>query len=564
MGTRARVGLAVAFAVGMAGTALGNVGPFVLKYPEGDPAAQGVLARLDPDLKPGRESRLKVLEETLEIGFWNGRRGIVFLSPDGNYDDQPNPLVCVSVTYRIENPTDQLLTVEFGFPILRGITSNLHDFSIGQSGSGESHSSPTYLRISYSSIYGMIRQRGRAVIERGIEADKRLAELVAAVQKSSGTDEANARKALEAHLRGPLKWNERDAALMAEYARLGLRNPSRAAVDPEHPSDYELKDPDEKALHDLRVGNLGPLSAIGEQRATQLFAQLASRFDPAAASSYEAIFSAWGGDIRERSVDLQTGAVRPREVVLDRTKLSPRAARRLAASDPTVYARVDYLDPQAGVTEAEKASCQAILRNLPVVFTFAPMNLMHYRLSFDPKSTCTVTMRYWQHAYLDTREPRTYQIAYVVHPARFWDSFGPIHVQVATPVGVDCRASVPLKASRFERLSSYDDTGHAIRRTTLDANPPGELLFAVDADAWDAWAANPAAWRKTHPAPGWVSQLGPLPISLAGAAFVVVAGLVVIRVSRKRGARARLAASATANPQGSQARPGAALSARGV
>ena len=37
--------------------ALGNGGPFVVKYPGGDPAAKGVLARLDPDLRPSRESR---------------------------------------------------------------------------------------------------------------------------------------------------------------------------------------------------------------------------------------------------------------------------------------------------------------------------------------------------------------------------------------------------------------------------------------------------------------------------------------------------------------------------
>ena len=40
-----------------AGAIFANGGPFVLKYPNGDPAAKGVLARLDPDLKPGRENR---------------------------------------------------------------------------------------------------------------------------------------------------------------------------------------------------------------------------------------------------------------------------------------------------------------------------------------------------------------------------------------------------------------------------------------------------------------------------------------------------------------------------
>ncbi len=49
--------------------AVGNGGPFVIKYPNGDPAAKGVLARLDPDLKPGRETRLRVIKENLKVTF---------------------------------------------------------------------------------------------------------------------------------------------------------------------------------------------------------------------------------------------------------------------------------------------------------------------------------------------------------------------------------------------------------------------------------------------------------------------------------------------------------------
>ena len=59
--------------------AFGNGGPFVVKYPNGDPAAKGVLARLDPTLKPARETRLRVLKEDLTIRFvpnpQPGRRG---------------------------------------------------------------------------------------------------------------------------------------------------------------------------------------------------------------------------------------------------------------------------------------------------------------------------------------------------------------------------------------------------------------------------------------------------------------------------------------------------------
>ena len=78
------------------------------------------------------------------------------------------------------------------------------------------------------------------------------------------------------------------------------------------------------------MANLGPLAAIGEQKATQLFAQLASRFDKDAGAKYEAIFAAWGGDVRERSIDLATGEIRPREVTLP----TPRRGRGAIPREP--------------------------------------------------------------------------------------------------------------------------------------------------------------------------------------------------------------------------------------
>ena len=57
-----------------------------------------------------------------------------------------------------------------------------------------------------------------------------------------------------------------------------------------------------------------------------------------------------------------------------------------AEVDPTVYARVDYLDPKAKISEVERASCREVLDHLPVTFTFAPMNLLHYRVTFPARS----------------------------------------------------------------------------------------------------------------------------------------------------------------------------------
>ncbi len=62
-------GIALALATAYVPWAAGNGGPFVIKYPGGDPAAKGVLARIDPDLKPAREERLRVRKEDLKVLF---------------------------------------------------------------------------------------------------------------------------------------------------------------------------------------------------------------------------------------------------------------------------------------------------------------------------------------------------------------------------------------------------------------------------------------------------------------------------------------------------------------
>ncbi|MDD4891909.1 MAG: hypothetical protein PHU85_18465, partial [Phycisphaerae bacterium] len=68
MRTAARaVAASVVLVLLVAGLVWANGGPFVIKYPEGDPAAKGVLARLDPDLKPKIEDRLRVVKEDLTI-----------------------------------------------------------------------------------------------------------------------------------------------------------------------------------------------------------------------------------------------------------------------------------------------------------------------------------------------------------------------------------------------------------------------------------------------------------------------------------------------------------------
>jgi len=528
--------------------AFGNGGPFVVKYPSGDPAAKGVLARLDPTLKPAQETRLRVVKEDLTVRFGTDRQV-------GDRAAMP-PLVQVTAAYTIENPTGEEVQVDFGFPILRGIYL-IHGMSTSADVSvmiDKEYARPTV--ISNSAIYGMIRENARETIEKGITGDPELARLVAAVRAAwmtlpapapsqpaaspvaqmmqrGGTaappppvskpaerkptaDYLPARENLRKHLTGKREWNERDAALLVEYASLdfgqGDRNPrpSRDGHIPRDRWDARIWNGPELAL--LSQSNLDALAAIGEQKATQLFAQLASRFDKEAAGTYEAIFAAWGGDVRERSIDMQTGEVRPREVDLPspivavgNPAVGSRPDLRLTA-DPTVYARVDYLDPNAKLTAEEKASCQAVLKNLPVVFTFAPMNLLHYQAKFPARATRLVTVSYSQYASADTHGSGSYQLAYVLHPATLWKEFGPINLAVHVPEGIACRASAaiqrigaaPPPAPGTPPLPPGTPPMELYQATLAKpAEKSGELFLAVDKAAWDKMF--PPAKREPTP-----------------------------------------------------------------
>ena len=257
------------------------------------------------------------------------------------------------------------------------------------------------------------------------------------------------------------------------------------------------------------------MAAIGEQKATQLFAQLASCFEKDAGSTYEAIFTAWGGDVRERSVDLTTGKIRPRELALvppPATKSDksppPEANDQRLTADPTVYARIDYLDPNAKVTKDEKDSCLAILKNLPVVFAFAPMNLIHYQVEFPAHHTRMVTVSYRQYAYADTRGSGSYQLAYVLHPATLWREFGPIHVTVQVPKGIPCKSSAEIHHTGERRQKAgvasvsgeaydgddYDKAFERMRDINFDVyqatlvekdQKRGELFVGMDKVGWD-------------------------------------------------------------------------------
>jgi hypothetical protein len=509
--------------------AYGNGGPFVVKYPNGDPSAKGVLAKMDYTLHPAREKQLRVVKEDLSVRF----------APEKGGTSNSMPLVSVTASYAIENPTKKEISVDFGFPILRGIYIVPIQMGDVRWDTGLKSPSPPSVKItvggkdvtpeiiSNSAIYGIIRQFARDSIEEGIRNDSTLAPLIASVRSASGlnppaqitiaevikegskgyprvvrepvrsrpfptAEYAQASEKLRSHLIERRRWNDRDAALFVEYAGLDF-GPMLSNPDP-----FTIT-----TSRSLTPLNLGPLEAIGDQKATQFFAQIASHFDKKAAETYESIFSAWGGDVRDRSVDLESGNVRLREIEI---KDGPQDAKISLPAygektiDQTIYARVDYLDPNAKINETEKAACRAILKNLPVVFTFAPMNLLRYQVSFAPQTTQNVTVSYAQYACLDTHGIPSYQLAYVLHPAGLWNDFGPIDVQIQTPKGVSCRASVPLirglEISPDKAFASpAAPAGNPIypltqyeSRLTARKDKMGELFLAVSKSDWERFS----------------------------------------------------------------------------
>lgn len=484
-------------------SALANGGPFVVKYPGGDPAAKGILARLDSGLQPTRESRLQVLKENLSLRYDT----VPSHFPAGGRESLP-PLVTVTAEYFITNATTDQVEVDFGFPILRGIYIPLYSMmptpDVHVRVDGTNHSRPKI--ISNSAIYGILRSQGAGIIEQALLADRQLLDLFRAVQAADEETRESAHRALADYLKKRKSWTEGDTELLVQYAVLNSERgtSSTESGTANKPVRFPVGagstwwQPD-LSLVEAQSQLAWAVLAIGERKATQWLTHLASRFDPAQARSYEAIFEAWGGNVQERSVDLATRRVRPREISLQEPRTNGLHHHVLAASDPTVYARVDYLNENAGFSEAEKESWKAVLKNLPVVFTFAPMNLLHYRVAFEPGTTRTVTVSYRQYAYLDTdtKSPRSYQMAYVVHPASLWDSFGPIHLTVTTPEGV-----TPVASVRLSETDTVDGTatgfvhhmpGPASGAATLElqshaatvTKKTGELFVGISADEWE-------------------------------------------------------------------------------
>ena len=154
---------AAAFLIGAwaaAQWAFGNGGPFVVKDPHGDPAAKGVMARIDPTLQPAQETRLRVVKEDLTVCFvpepqkWRSENCKV------------PPVAEVTAAYKMKNPTGKEVTMDFGFPILRGIYIKFGMIPYPDVEVRLDKEQIDRTVISNSAIYGIIRQNSHKTIEK--------------------------------------------------------------------------------------------------------------------------------------------------------------------------------------------------------------------------------------------------------------------------------------------------------------------------------------------------------------------------------------------------------------
>jgi hypothetical protein len=423
-----------------------NGGPFRVRVPDNRPVVKGTLARLSEDnLLPARESHLRVLREQLVISF----------RQKGSF-----PWADVSAQYSIENPTDSAITLDIGFPIIREKENSWDtDWAPDQV---LLDSVPQEVAIFYPpEIYKQIRQRAVQIIDSALKSDPKFSELAKGIQMP--IFQSGSRQQLVKYLvdRG---WSSRDATLLSNLYRL-IRRKSATNEDP----DKMGKNRRYYLFSNVYMEHLyeSPLKAIGEEKITQLLSHVASCIDSQKVMNYERIFSAWGGDVRERSIDLKTGAVRPRVFNLIGKGLQ----------NETIYTRINSLSDTT-LSPEDRELLNSIINNLPVVFTFAPMTLLHTRVTFQSKKTQRLIFNYGQFLYEDNADPRSVQLAYVVHPASFWDTFGPINLEISIPPGVVLKASVPLKRKPGQESQKPEQYAGEVRDKT------GELFIGLDHASW--------------------------------------------------------------------------------
>jgi hypothetical protein len=94
-----------------------------------------------------------------------------------------------------------------------------------------------------------------------------------------------------------------------------------------------------------------------------------------------------------------------------------------------------------------------------------------------------VVVSYLQYAYIDSRQPASYQLAYVLHPASLWESFGPIRLAVSVPEGIGARASVAWTRSAPPPAQTAQANAPAHAAVQTAAAPKSSAgVFSADLD----------------------------------------------------------------------------------
>jgi hypothetical protein len=117
---------------------------------------------------------------------------------------------------------------------------------------------------------------------KAVQADANLAALITAPSDAADPDRDAARHALMDYLTDRMTWDEGRASLFVEYASMDLGQAPGQPLD----AGFRMYWGNTGEMGQLAYANMGRLAAIGEQKTTQLFAELASRFDPTVKPTY--------------------------------------------------------------------------------------------------------------------------------------------------------------------------------------------------------------------------------------------------------------------------------------
>ena len=429
--------------------ACANGGPFFERHVDGSNAVSASMAPFE-NMIPGLQDRIACLGEDLtitiddELRLGRAAEAAKKASPpsgsilDGkkiDYKERTSliperlPRIEVEAKYTLVNTSDGPVKMRFGFPVIYSARQRVKVVVDGKK--------TTSHHMSLDDILLHIRAIAAERVAEVLTIDKKLADAVAkineieSVYSSDKPTEAvmrlhNRHRAADA-LRDILKerrLTDSQVALVSEFFILPPSpKPTRLNIEglAERASFYGFRP-------SLPEG--GVLARIGALKATQLYTEVLKALAPAQSIDYEQFFRAWGGREKRVSLDLETGEVRER--VLSPIRFAEGGMMGPIPLD--IYAREEYLNAR-NLPKDLKKHLMTVLKNLPVTFAFAPVNMTVYEVAFAPGQKRTVAVEVNQLPSIDGREPVTAQFEYIMKTARYFKEFDHINLEVRAPKG---------------------------------------------------------------------------------------------------------------------------------